>query len=232
MKNIEVTVDINYNCNMNCSFCSTAPRLTPLQMSDNTADKCLDFLKRLNNRGGVALVISGGEPLLSDKLEAFLKTWGTVSDEIILCTNGTISKSRKYWRRLYSYGLRSIRLSLHGVSEENSKLIFGPAYSLATVKKTIDYVSQEQVAIDINYVLTQINIDQLETVFKFCSKNNIRSLRILGLARQGRAEKNWESLSLSEGCCKDVVAKAREMSLGYGVDVKFAGLSKMNIAMS
>lgn len=228
MSKSEITIDVSYKCNLDCPFCSTASCLTPLQMPNNVAEGCRHFMRlvKKSKNGNLAIVISGGEPLLFDKLGAFLKLWNSKADEMILCSTGSIDKGQYYWNELYSYGLKTVRLSLHGISQIAYKEVFGSAYSFTIVENTMGHIVKAGIALELNYVLSKLSINYLESVFDYSVGKSIHKIRVLGLSRQGRAKVNWKALSISEECEKNAVAQARKMSLTHKINVEFAGLSE------
>lgn len=75
-------------CNLRCPFCHNAALLRPEQADGCTEEEVLAFLeKRRGVLDGVA--VSGGEPLLQDGLEEFLRRVRAMGYRIKLDTNGT-----------------------------------------------------------------------------------------------------------------------------------------------
>lgn len=60
-------------CNFRCPFCHNAPLVLPDRLAEDTSEReVLDFLKK---RQGIleGVAITGGEPLLHDDIDDFLK---------------------------------------------------------------------------------------------------------------------------------------------------------------
>jgi len=230
MTKSEITFDVTYDCNLNCPFCSTDPNPTLAQMPWDVVEACLNFIQlaKQSYRQMTTVVVSGGEPLLRTDLAQIIKIWNSKADKMILCTSGSVETEQEYWNNLSSCGLGSVRLSLHRVSPDMCRNLFGPEYSLATVQKTITAINEAGLVLDLNYVLNKRSAAHLRDVFSFAADHRVRKVRVLGLARQGRAALNWDSLEVSRECEKAIIAKAKELSSEHRIAVELAGLSGAN----
>ncbi|MBL7185244.1 MAG: radical SAM protein [Phycisphaerae bacterium] len=230
MTKSEITVDVTYECKLNCSFCSTNANPIMAQMPFDIANACLDFMQfaKQSYRQMMTVVVSGGEPLLRTDLAQIIEIWNSKADEMILCTSGSVETGQEYWNNLSSCGLRSVRLSLHGVSPDMCRDLFGPEYSFATIQRTITAINEAGLVLDLNYVLNKQSAAHLGDVFSFAADHRVRKVRVLGLARQGRAALNWDSLEVSRECEEAIIAKAKKLSSEHRIAVELAGLSGAN----
>lgn len=226
MSIVEVSIDINYQCPFACPFCSTGSNLIPTEINLDTAEHCLEFMKQIfeRQRSDIRVVISGGEPLISDKLESYIELWHSVSKDITLCTTGALEMGLNYWKDLRHAGLQTARLSLHSTSEHITKGLFGESYSLPIVDATMKHIAEANIILDINFVLNRFTINHIEDIFRYSKDQQIRCVRILGLSRQGQAVQNWESLKISEKEEHQATETINKMSLAYKIAVEFAGL--------
>ncbi|MFC1601299.1 radical SAM protein [Candidatus Sumerlaeota bacterium] len=233
MTNLEFTIDVTYACRLKCQFCSTGANPSVMEMPHYVAQACRDFMRALKARSPqvMRVVLSGGEPLLHDGLGDLLSLWRFEADSITLCTSGSTATKPEYWTELSSCGLTNVRLSLHTVSENACASLWGPEYSLRTVRRNIQAMNQAGLAIDVNYLLTSQTMPHLADVFHFAAESNARKVRVLGLARQGRASANWGALKVSEGTEDVVMAEAKKLSQSYNMTVEFAGLSSATLCV-
>ena len=83
-------------CNLRCPYCQNSDLVfLPENLVEISKDEVMDFLKK---RQGVleGICISGGEPLLHDELEPFLKEVKALGYQVKLDTNGTFPDKLRY----------------------------------------------------------------------------------------------------------------------------------------
>lgn len=83
-------------CNLRCPYCQNSDLVfLPENLVEISKDEVMDFLKK---RQGVleGICISGGEPLLHDELEPFLKEVKDLGYQVKLDTNGTFPDKLRY----------------------------------------------------------------------------------------------------------------------------------------
>jgi pyrroloquinoline quinone biosynthesis protein E len=226
MKWPEVSVDVTYQCPFHCPFCSTAPRNELGEMSLGVARGCARFLQRLSKRfgGPVTVAVTGGEPTAAPSLLQYFRLWSKRGNYITLCTTGAVRRDGEYWCRLASSGLRTVRLSLHTVSNEKARLIFGTQYSLQTVEENIKAIVSSGVALHINFVVSEISRAGVAQIVQFCAHHGATKFRLLGLARQGRALKNWQRISVCHDEQLEVAQGAAQKCARHGLAIELAGM--------
>jgi uncharacterized protein len=117
------TVVLNLDCNLGCKYCFEGTRKGKLYLSDETADKFVDFLKissDLSNKNEIKITFYGGEPLLSteriasisEKILSFAGGKG-LKYSFSLVTNGTLLTPGVV-RRLALLGLKNAKVTLDG----------------------------------------------------------------------------------------------------------------------
>jgi uncharacterized protein len=116
------TVVLNLDCNLGCRYCFEGTRKGKLYLSDETADKFVDFVKRrdLSNKNEIKITFYGGEPLLSaerivsisEKILSFAGRKG-LKYGFSLVTNGTLLTPGVV-KKLAPLGLKNAKVTLDG----------------------------------------------------------------------------------------------------------------------
>jgi len=225
MQNCELSVDLTYNCHYSCPFCSSPYNVYLPDMTLDIADKCSVFIDGLpsSKTEQIEVTITGGEPLTSTKLPLFVSKWSEHGYKVNLCTTAALDMGKAYWKNLFLSGLQSVRVSLHSISPEGSQTIFGRKYLFAIVAKNIEQIRNAGITLNANYLLSRLNANSFDDVQNYCFLNGIKTIRVLGLTRQGRAVGNWESLCLASEKQASIIEHIGNL-LNHGPDLEFAGL--------
>lgn len=126
---LNITVVLNLDCNFACVYCFEGDMKGKLYMSNETADRLLDFIKEKFTPDKRSLLIDfyGGEPLmslelirsLSRSLKSFIENRGA-SYDFTLVTNGSLF-TRYVAEELVPLGLKSVQITLDGVAEIHNR---------------------------------------------------------------------------------------------------------------
>ncbi len=149
----------------------------------------LSAVRLLMNVAGIdALRITGGEPLLSDRLEPFLLGLGALGlRDISLTTNGQLL-ARKL-PLLVRAGVRRLNVSLDTLNPE----IFGQIArggDLNSILLGLEQARKAGIRIKINMVPMQdLNLDQVLPMLQFCLEEGYE-LRFIELMRMGHLAEN------------------------------------------
>jgi len=224
MVTFELSIDVTYKCPFSCLFCSSPRDILLPDMNLRTASKCLDFAHRIFKNGPITITVTGGEPLTLDTLPVLISAWAKDSTIIRLCTTGVIDVGKNYWQALKSTGLQSVFLSLHCISNKTRNNIFGEKYEFNIVNTNVERIMAAGINIYINFVLTKLNANSFDEVFDYCIKKGIKRIRVLGLAKQGEATKNWNKIATDTEIGKSFIEHASKMSHNSLVELEFAGL--------
>lgn len=76
---------------------------------------------------------------------------------------------------------------------------------------------------DANFLLTALTVDEASGVIEFCSREGFERLRVLGLARQGRASKNWEVIKAPAFTEGEAIRAIEDQCLSARLQVEFVG---------
>ena len=128
-------------CNFRCPFCQNSSLLNPVTNEERTGNRytinaveVLDFLK---TRKGLldGVCISGGEPLMHDKLYIFLNEVKSLGFLVKIDTNGGYPKNLK---KLISSGVIDyVALDIKNSPEKYAETIGLPEYDIAPVEESI-----------------------------------------------------------------------------------------------
>ncbi len=116
------TLVLNLHCNLGCRYCFEGTRKGNIYLSDEIADRFVDFVKSrdYSHKEEIKITFYGGEPLLSterivsisEKIRSFAEGKG-LKYSFSLVTNGTLLTS-KVVTRLAPLGLKGAKVTLDG----------------------------------------------------------------------------------------------------------------------
>lgn len=226
MTRFELSVDVTYKCPFSCPFCSSPQSDLLPDMDLDVAQRCLAFASNISNAraGEREISITGGEPLTLGELPLLISVWAAGSDAVTLNTTGALDVGKKYWQHLRSCGLQTVRLSLHSVVEGDCQAIFGSKYSFAIVHRNIELMMAAGITVQPNFLVSRLSIGSFDAVWAYCLKKGIEKIRVLGLCKQGRAIKNWDSILVSEQEKALFVRHVSKLSAKDEISAEFAGL--------
>lgn len=207
-------------CNLNCLHCGSDCSKSS-QFSDMPFD---DFLKAATTLkappDSITVVITGGEPLLRQDLEACglaLRQkgfrWGIVS-------NGLLYDSQRH-NALLNAGMGALTISLDGMAQNHNWLrnthgLFDKvdtAIALATSSKRLNF--------DVVTCVNKRNINELEDIYNYFLNKNVKAWRLFCIAPIGRAKAKPE-LSLSSEEFNLLMQFIAQKRAEKQMDVKFS----------
>lgn len=130
-------------CNFRCPFCHNASLVVDTHKYEKIEEsEVLEFLeKRKNTLEGVC--ISGGEPLLQNDIEEFMKKVKDLGYKIKLDTNG--SSPEKLERMIENNWVDYIAMDLKNSRQNYGKTIGIEDYSLAPIEQSIRLIMADKV---------------------------------------------------------------------------------------
>ena len=166
---------ITNKCNSNCVYCNHAANKIGREIKDQIpTEKILNILDEAANMGVKAVSISGGEPLVRDDVEVFVKKIVEHNMVPVLLTNGMLLKQRA--KKLYENGLRYFIVSLDSLEEE--KYFNQRGVHLESVLEGIEELEKikkpdDSVKIHVTPVVTAKNISDMPEMIKQLSSRKI-----------------------------------------------------------
>jgi MoaA/NifB/PqqE/SkfB family radical SAM enzyme len=148
---------VNLRCNMACPFCSVA-----LDGTEPTFLELREAIEELAARGIRRLVLSGGEPLLNQRLDELInlaKRCGI--GEIELQTNGLMLRTVEAARKLEAAGLDRVLVSLHGSTAEVADRCTACPGGFRHTLWALESLAATSLAVRINFVVNGLNYTEL-----------------------------------------------------------------------
>jgi len=191
-------VSVTQRCNFRCQYCmpekpfSWVPKENLLSYED-----LFKFIKVSIDEGIRKVRITGGEPLLREDLDKFIKMIFDYKNDIdlALTTNGFLLP--KVAQKLKDAGLKRINISLDTLDKNRAKQI-AQKDILDTVLKGIEEASKVGLEIKINCVpIKGINDKDIIEVLEFC-KSRAYTLRFIEFMQNTYAKNHIEGLVSDE----------------------------------
>ncbi|CAI8870485.1 MULTISPECIES: radical SAM protein [Pseudomonas] len=177
-------VSLTAACNYACTYCVPDGKRLVAAQDELSAEAMARGVAYLVEAAGIERVrVTGGEPLVSPKLETFLASIATLGlDEISLTTNGQLL-ARKL-PLLRAAGIRRLNVSLDTLDPDAFRRI-ARGGDLATVLDGMSQASAAGMKIKVNMVpLRGQNFDQVLPLLEYCLAHGYE-LRFIELMRMG-----------------------------------------------
>ncbi|MDD2056071.1 radical SAM protein [Pseudomonas sp. GD03860] len=177
-------VSLTAACNYACTYCVPDGKRLVAAQDELSAEALARGVAYLIEAAGIErLRVTGGEPLVSPKLETFLTSVAMLGlDEISLTTNGQLL-ARKL-PLLRAAGIRRLNVSLDTLDPDAFRRI-ARGGDLATVLDGMEQASAAGMKIKVNMVpLRGQNFDQVLPLLEYCMARGFE-LRFIELMRMG-----------------------------------------------
>ncbi len=197
-------VSVTERCNFRCQYCmpekpfSWVPREELL-----TYEELFEFVKVSIDEGIKKVRITGGEPLLREGLDSFIKMISSYKEDIdlALTTNGFLLPASA--QKLKDAGLKRINVSLDSLIPEVAQKV-AQKDVLAQVLKGIETASNVGLKIKINCVpIKGINDTELIDILEFCKQRGF-PVRFIELMENTHASEHAKGLNTQE--IQDIIA--------------------------
>lgn len=177
-------VSLTAACNYACTYCVPDGKRLVAAQDELSADALARGVAYLIEAAGIErLRITGGEPLVSARLDAFLAAVAKLSlDDISLTTNGQLL-ARKL-PQLQAAGIRRLNVSLDTLDPQAFRRI-ARGGDLANVLAGMEQASAMGMRIKVNMVpMRGQNLDQVVPLLDYCLERGFE-LRFIELMRMG-----------------------------------------------
>ena len=168
-------VSVTERCNFRCQYCmpekpfSWVPRENLLSF-----EELFLFMKVAMDEGVNKIRITGGEPLLRENLDTFIKMIHDYKSDIDLALTTNAYLLPQTAQRLKDAGLKRLNISLDTLKPDVAQKI-AQKNVLAQVLKGIDKALEVGLGVKINMVpLKGINDSEIIDVMEYCQKKNIK----------------------------------------------------------
>lgn len=172
ISNREVCLFLTLRCNQNCRYCHRFLGIDEVSFDDNKR-----IINRIAEDGITNITFTGGEPLIYPNVLELVKLAKEKCLKVKLITNGSVLANNPKMREIYNY-LDSITFSIDSCDNEiNEKL--GRSHSHAeNIKTVLDSLKGIDLNVNINTVVSRVNIDKLEELGEYLKEYKINAWRI------------------------------------------------------
>lgn len=169
-------------CNLACRHCSVeAGRKAENELS---LEEIKNIISQLSSMNVFHVVFTGGEPMLRSDIYEMIAY--AVDKSIIpyLDTNATLIREKEA-EKLKESGLKNAQVSLDGTKEAHDNIRGKGAFEKAV--KGIKALVNAGIDVNINFVVTSMNINEIEKVAEIASSLKAKSMSIERIVSVGRA---------------------------------------------
>lgn len=168
----EVCLFLTLKCNQNCRYCHRFLGIDEVSFEDNKR-----IINKIAEDGIKNMTFTGGEPLLYPNIIELVKLAKEKGLKVKLITNGSVLANNPKMREIYNY-LDSITFSIDSCDNEiNEKL--GRLYKHAeNIKTVLESLKGKELNVNINTVVSRVNIEKLEELGQFLREYKINAWRI------------------------------------------------------
>ena len=187
-------VSVTERCNFRCQYCmpekpfSWVPKENLLSF-----EELFLFMKVAIDEGVNKIRITGGEPLLREGLDTFIKMIHDYKPDIDLALTTNAFLLPQTAQKLKDAGLKRLNISLDSLKPEVAHQI-AQKDVLAQVLKGIDKALEVGLGVKINMVpLKGINDDEILDIIDYCKERNIK-VRFIEYMENAHASKSIEGM--------------------------------------
>lgn len=199
----DISFEITQRCLNNCVHCSSCSNSVCKQYIDyETICRTIDDMPQI---GVNRVCLSGGEPFLHKDLKNivdYIKQLGmevNIYSSGIIEVDGVITHIRMdEFVDLKKRGLSKVMFNLQSYESSRYDVIMGTTGRFDMVKKSIENAIKAGIYTEIHFVPMRINIGDIDGIVELAQEMNVDKVSFLKLVPHGRAEKNKDSIQLSE----------------------------------
>lgn len=216
---------VNCYCNRRCAFC-----YGPQGKHEVKYEEAAPVLERLVNHGVQRFVLTGGEPLLSKKIDKVLELLHELGADIAIYTNCDYFD---FHEDVLLRTVRTLCLPLDGASEYTHDRLRGKN-NFRAVLSVLDRHAHGAVKVKVGTVLGRHNIHELEGMFYTLERYRIENWKLYEYLRyeDRDLQKNWETDQLSITELEYLAATRRLADSHRGGPVKISLSSEFDRANS
>ncbi len=186
-------------CNLSCLYCynhwkrenEKNPELNSFNMAIKTLKRLYSIAYPQN------ITISGGEPLLAERVNEIVLFCRMKKSNVSIITNGTIVEKSSY-DQLINLGVNLFELPLHSYKKEEHNKMTNSKDSFDKTVETINYLISKGVNVVVVIIITKINYKSLEETLNYCLKIGIKKIMLNRFNIGGNGIKFYKELLLTK----------------------------------
>ena len=179
---ISVVWEITNNCNYKCPHC----RAYQEYQKDKKKKKKI-IIKQLIDAKVLLVNISGGEPLLNERVFDIATELSKNNIYVALSTNGYFYP--KYRKEIVESGIKFVQVSLDGKKELHEKFR-GIKGSYDKAIETLEMAKEDGLRTQMNVTITSSNVNTLEWNYKMAKKLRVDKIFYRRVVPYGKAKVN------------------------------------------
>lgn len=184
---------INSQCNLKCIHCY--PNSGFFANKDKLSCEELNIVsKNLKSISFEKIYISGGEPLMCENIEYYLKIAHNHSNKLYICTNSTILDEDKLLL-LMKYNVK-ITISIQHIDREKAFLIYGNNIYNKIIRR-IKFLRSNNIKVKIEVTVMRHNYQELDKIIRFALENGINEIDFKRFRPVGRGKNNSSNIELT-----------------------------------
>ena len=161
-------IQVTRECNQRCRFCSNPP--TGIELTADAAEEMISEFAANPAYSGVLL--SGGEPTVSEMLPALIERCADVGLHCTVITNGQKLADMNYLKSLKNAGLKQIVLSLYSFRPEVQNFLTSNPDSFNNIIKALSNLGElGGIRVDMGSVICKQNANHLSLNVAFTVKH-------------------------------------------------------------
>jgi len=159
-------IQITRLCNQECRFCSNPPNQRTLSF-----ERGKKFIDEYFRKGYEGVILTGGEPTLSENLPKFIEYCAKRKFYCRIITNGQKLADFSYLKSLIKAGLHHINLSIYSYKEKVQDFLTNNKGSLKNIIKALKNLKKiSGIDVNINTVINKYNANHLSETTKWLIK--------------------------------------------------------------
>lgn len=171
---VTIFLELTNKCNLQCVHCYNSSSLKG--NSEWEYKDLVSILDEAEKQGVVSISISGGEPLIYNKLWTLLEyICNNTKLKITINTNG-ILLSDGICKRLYSLGVSDIQISLDGLQNAHDFI-----RGIGNFNKSVNGIRnaiKNRIRVRIGFTANAKNYNELESLIKFAKEEGVSSTAV------------------------------------------------------
>lgn len=183
-----LAVNLTRRCNLKCAHCyqdaSTLHRGDNDELDADEVKSLLDDIASMKQ--GTMVVLTGGEPLLRQDIEQFVRYGTELGLPMVIGTNGMLLTEKRV-KSLKDAGLLGLGISLDSLDQDYHDQFRGYQGAWARTMAGIERCRDQQMDFQLHFSVTRRNSHELKPVIEFAQSCGARALNVFFTICVGRA---------------------------------------------